>query len=178
MSIQITGSLESLPWSCQVPFGARCFAALTLDVGVAALLGEDGAAGIGRVDVRGRDVARIVDRDRAADGVGDLQPAVQARIEQQDALPIGEFDRRHLGLARDLGNAVQVGAEFAPAPHVRQGLHLGDGHAPRRELPAPFATGLAEPGPLRRRIRLGANPDVVLSERSTFGDNGFPVCQE
>ena len=65
---------------------------------------------------------------------------------------------------------MQVGAEFAPAPHVRQGLHLGDGHAPRRELPAPFATGLAEPGPLRRRIRLGANPDVVLSG---FDVDGF-----
>ena len=23
MSIQITGSLESFPWSCQVPFGVR-----------------------------------------------------------------------------------------------------------------------------------------------------------
>ena len=47
------------------------FAALALDIGVAALGGQDGAAGVRRVHVRRCDVAGIVDRDRAADGVGD-----------------------------------------------------------------------------------------------------------
>jgi len=45
------------------------------------------------MQVHGRDVAGIVDRDRAADGIGDLQPSLQAGIEQEDALPVGELDR-------------------------------------------------------------------------------------
>ena len=138
-------------------------AALAFDHGVAALVGQDGAAGVGRMQMHRRDVARIVDRDRAADRVGDLQPAVEARIEQQDALAVGELDRRHVGLAGDLGNLVQVGAVFLPAPHVRRGLHLRDRDAAGGELSAAVAVGLAEPGPLRRRIRLGAHPDVVLA---------------
>ena len=46
---------------------ARGLAALALDGGVAAVVGQDGAARVGRVDVHRRDVAGIVDRDRAAD---------------------------------------------------------------------------------------------------------------
>ena len=40
------------------------FATLALHIGVAAPLRQDGAAGIGAVDMRGRDVAGRVDRDR------------------------------------------------------------------------------------------------------------------
>jgi hypothetical protein len=115
------------------------------------------------------DVAGIVDGDRAADGVGDLQTAVQSGIEQKNALAIREFDRRHLGLARNLGDAVQIRVEFAPAPHIGQRLHLVGGDAARRELPAAFAARLAEPGSLRRRIRLGADPHVVLGGVSVDG---------
>jgi hypothetical protein len=137
--------------------------ALAFDDGVAALVGEDGAARVRGMQVHGRDVAGIVDRDRAADGVGDLQPAVQARIEEQDALAVGELDRRHVRLAGDLGNLMEIRAVFLPAPHMRRGLHLRDGDAAAGELSASGAVGLAEPGTLGRRICLGAYPDVVLA---------------
>src|SRR5580704_1482989 len=110
-----------------------------------------------------RDVAGVVDRDRAADCVGDLQPAVEPRIEQQDALAVGELDGRNLGLARDLGDTAQIGGKFAPSPQMRQRLYLIGRDSPRRELPAAFSAGVAEPWPLRRRIRLRAYPDVVLA---------------
>ena len=110
-----------------------------------------------------RDVAGIVDRDRATDGVGDLQPSVQARVEQQDALAIGEFDRRNVGLAGDLGNLVEIRAEFLPAPEIGSGLHLAGGDAAGRELSAALAAGLAEPGSLGRRVRLRAHPDIMLA---------------
>ena len=143
MSIQITGSSASLPWSCQVPFGVRIrsprpprsarprhWCSRPCRTG---WCGWRWAS----ADVHRRDVARIVDRDRAADGVGDLQAAVEAGIEQQDALAVGELDRRHVGLAGDLGDAVQVGAVVLPAPHVRQRLHLVGGDAAGGELPRP-----------------------------------------
>ena len=79
-------------------------AALAFDDGVAAFVGQNRAARIRRMQMHRRDVARIVDRDRAADGVGHLQAAVQSGIKKEDALAIGEFDRRHVGFARDLGN--------------------------------------------------------------------------
>src|SRR5450755_813744 len=74
-------------------------ATLALHIGVAALVGQDGAAGVGAVDVGGRDIARIVDRDGATDGVGDLEASAEARIGQQDALAVRELDRRDIGLA-------------------------------------------------------------------------------
>ena len=83
------------------------FAALALDVSVTAFLGENGAAGVGAVDVRRRDIAGRVDRDRAAHGGGDLQAPGKAGIGQQDALAVGEFDRRHVGAARNLVDAVE-----------------------------------------------------------------------
>src|SRR4029077_1925979 len=51
------------------------FAALAFDPRIAAVLGQDGAARIGRMDVHRRHVARIVDRYRAPDGVRDLESA-------------------------------------------------------------------------------------------------------
>src|SRR4029453_7474612 len=137
-------------------------AALALHDRVAAFVRQDGAAGIGGVQMDGCDIAGVVDRDRAADRVGDLQAAVQSGIEQKDALAVRELDRRYLGLVRNLGDAVQIRAEFAPAPHIGERLHLVGGDAARGELPAAFAARLAEPGTLRRRIRLGTDPDVVL----------------
>ena len=83
-------------------------AALALDHRVAPLSDRMVRLALGECRHR-RDVARIVDRDRAADGVGDLQPSVQPGIEQQDALAVGELDRRYVGLAGDLGDLVQVG---------------------------------------------------------------------
>src|SRR5262249_3929371 len=130
-------------------------AALALDDRVAAFVREDGAAGVGRMKMHGRDVAGMVERDRAADGVGDLQPAAPSGVEQENALAIRELDRRYVGLARNLRDAMQIRAELAPAPHIGERLHLGDRDAPRRELPAAFAAGFAEPGTLRRRIGLG-----------------------
>src|SRR5262249_27018132 len=61
------------------------------------------------------------------------------------------------------GDLVQVGAVFLPTPHIRLGLELSDGDAPRRQLARALTTGLAEPWTLRRRIGLGADPDVVLA---------------
>src|SRR6516162_3703733 len=138
-------------------------AALALDDGVAALVGENGAAGVGRVQVHRRYVAGIVDRDRAADSVGDLQPAVEPGVEQEDALAVCELDGGDLCLARDLGDAVQVGGKFPPAPQMRQRLHLIGGNTPGCQLSAALTCGLAEPGALRRRVGLGAHPDIVLA---------------
>src|SRR6476469_3162463 len=82
------------------------FATLALDIGVAAFVGQDGAAGVRAVHVGGGDIARIVDRDRAADRIGHLQAAIEAGIGEQDALPVGECDRRDIGLAGDVRDAV------------------------------------------------------------------------
>src|SRR4029077_19074098 len=82
---------------------------------------------------------------------------------QQDALAIGEFDRRNVGLASDLGNLVEIRAEFLPAPEIGNGLHLAGGDAAGGELSAALAASLAEPGSLRRRVRLRAHPDIMLA---------------
>ena len=143
---------------------AMGLAALALDIGVAALVGQDGAAGVRAVDVGGRDVARIIDRDRATDGVGDLQAAVEAGIGEQDALPVGELDRRDVGLAGNVGDAIEVLAVFLPAPAVGRGLHLVGGDPAARHLAGTrLAAGVGEPGALRRRVHLGADPDVRLA---------------
>ena len=84
-------------------------------------------------------------------------------IEQQDALAVGELDRGHVGLAGDLRNLMQIRAEFLPAPDVGKRLYLAGRDAPRRQLSAAFAAGLAEPGALRRRVRLRAHPDIMLT---------------
>ena len=138
-------------------------AALALDIGVAAVVRQDRAAGVRAVDMRRRDVARIVDRDRAAHGAGHLQPAAEAGIGEQDALPVGELDRRHIGPAGDVGDPVQDRPVVLPAPAMRQRLDLVGGHAPVGHLAgAGVSAGIGEPSPLRRRIHLGADPDVEL----------------
>src|SRR5262245_7411804 len=91
---------------------ARRLATVALGDGVAAFVGQSGAASVRRVQMHGGDVAGIVDRNRAADGVGDLQPAIESWIEQQNALPVGEFNGRYVCLARNLGNAMQVRTEL------------------------------------------------------------------
>ncbi len=77
----------------QDQIAARSLATLALDRGVAAILGQDGAARIGGMDMHRRDIARIVDRDGAADRAGDLQPAAESRIGEQELLALGELDR-------------------------------------------------------------------------------------
>ncbi len=138
-------------------------AALAFDDGVAAFVRQNGSAGIRRMQMDRRDVARIVDRDGAADRVSHLQAPVQSGIKQKDALPVGEFNRGDVGFAGDFGDLLQVTAVFAPLPHMRKGLHLIDGDAAGAELSRTFAAGFAEPRPLRRRIGLGAHPDIVLA---------------
>src|SRR5258707_4747050 len=103
----------------------------------------------------GRDIAGIVDRYCAADGVGDLETPVQSGIEQKDALAVGELDRRDLGLARDLRDAMQIRAELAPAPQIRKRLHLVRSHTARFDLT--FAARIPKPGTLRRLIHLRAD---------------------
>ncbi len=142
---------------------AAAFAALALDIGVAALVGENGAAGVRAVHMSRRDVAVVVNGDGATDRIGDLQPAAEARIGQQNALAVGLLQRLLFGVARDLGDAKEVGTDFAPAPAMRLHLHLVDRDAPLGELTsAGGAARIGEPGTLRRRIRLGANPGIEL----------------
>src|SRR5712675_2379826 len=88
-----------------------------------------GAAGVRAMDVSGRDVARIVDRDRATDRVGDLQASVEARVGEQDALSVSELDGRYVGLGRNACNALKELAVFLPAPAMRLALELVGGHA-------------------------------------------------
>ena len=145
---------------------ARGLAALALDRGVAAIVGQDGAARIGRVDVHRRDVARIVDRHRTADGARHLQASAETRIGEQELLALGELDGRHVRGAGDLGDAVEVGADLLPAPAMRRRLHLRLADAAAGELAGHLDAGVAEPGALRRRVRLGAQPDV---ERTGLG---------
>ena len=111
--------------------------------------------------MRGGDIAGVIDRDRAADGVGHLQAAAEAGIGQQDRLPVSELDRRNVGLRRDAGEAVEIAFVFLPAPVVGGALHLADGDTARSLGARPAWVG--EPGPLRRRIHLGADPDIVLA---------------
>ncbi len=142
---------------------AAAFAALALDIRVAAFVRQDRAARVRAVHMGGRDVAGVVDGDRAADGVGDLQPPAQSGIGQQDALAVGGLQRLHLGVARDLGDLEQKGADLAPAPAMRLHLHLIGGDASLGEVAgAGFTARIREPGPLRRRVRLGADPGVQL----------------
>ena len=140
MSIQITGSSSSLPWSCQVPFGREDDVAA---VGLAALAFDDWCSRPCRtgwcgwrsaMHVRRRDVARIVDRDRAADGVGDLQPAVEARDWSagcSGGRRIRSATRRPCGRSRRCG---EIRAVFLPAPAMGRRLHLVGGDAAAGEL--------------------------------------------
>src|SRR5262249_14508061 len=73
---------------------------------------------------------------------------------------------RDVGGTGDLGDAVEVGADLLPAPTVRRGLHLRLADAAAGELAGRLDAGVAEPGTLRRRVRLGAEPDI---ERTGLG---------
>ena len=115
------------------------------------------------MQMHGRHVAGVVDRDGAADRVGDLQAPVQSGIEQENALPIGELDRGDVGLLCDLGNLREVTAILIPLPHIRRGFHLVYGDAAAGKLAGAFAAGLAEPRSLCRRVGLRADPNVVLA---------------
>src|ERR1043166_9514917 len=68
----------------QDQIAARRLAALALDRRIAAILGEDRAAGVRGVPVHRRDIAEVVDRYRAADRRRHLQPAAEAGIDQQE----------------------------------------------------------------------------------------------
>ncbi len=125
-------------------------AALALDRGVAALRRQDGAAGVGRVAMDRRHVARIVDRDGAADDARHLQPAAQARIGEEELLPVGELYGRHVGGLGDLGDAREIGRDVAPAPQPRHRLHL-----PRRD---PARGERRVPPRCRNRGTTGAAP--------------------
>src|SRR5262249_26986391 len=103
---------------------------------------------------------------RAADRAGHLQPAAESRIGEQELLTLGELDGRDVGRAGDLGDAVEIGADLLPAPAVRRRLHLRLADAAAGDLAGRLDAGVAEPGPLRRRVRLGAQPDV---QRTGFG---------
>ena len=61
-------------------------------------------------------VAGFVDRYGDPDGIGDLKPAAQRRIDQQKLLAVGEFQRR------DIGDAQQIWVNIGPFPQMRRGL--------------------------------------------------------
>jgi hypothetical protein len=71
--------------------------------------------------------------------------------------------RSVVGAAGDLADLAQIRIDFAPAPAVRQHLHLVGGDAALGELARRF-TGVGKPGPLRRRIGLGADPGMQLRD--------------
>src|SRR4029077_11555483 len=71
--------------------------------------------------------------------------------------------RRYVRCARDFRDAVEIGADLLPAPAMRRGLELRAADPAARQLAAGLHAGVAEPGPLRRRVRLGAQPDVEFA---------------
>src|SRR6185437_10746134 len=103
---------------------------------------------IRRMDMHRRDIARIVDRDRAADRRRYLQAAAETGIGEEELLPVGEFDRRHVRFLRDLRDAIEIGRDLFPAPAMRLRLHLIGADTTGRELAADIETSLAEPRPL------------------------------
>jgi len=80
------------------------------------------------MDMRGSEIAGIVDRDSATNRVGDLQTPAEARIGQQDSLPVRRLNRLYFGVARDFRNLEQIGTDLAPAPAMRQHLQMIGGH--------------------------------------------------
>jgi hypothetical protein len=78
---------------------AEGFAALAFHIGVAAVLGKDGAAGICAVDVGRRHVSGRIDRNRASHSVGHLErrppsPRFVNRMLWRSANSIGETSAR------------------------------------------------------------------------------------
>ena len=143
----------------QHEIAARRLAALPLHIGVAAVVGEDGAAGVGAVQMGAGDIAGVVDRHRAADGRGHLQAPAKAGIGEKELLAVGEFHGGHVRLGGDAGDLVEIGGNFAPFPVVRNRLHLPGAHAPLRHLPGGASLRVAEPRALGRRVGLRAQPD-------------------
>jgi hypothetical protein len=107
-----------------------------------------------------RDVAGEVDRHRAADRRGHLEPSAEAGISEEKLLAVGELDRRHVSVARNLRDTVEIRADLAPAPAMRLCLHLIDTNPPPGERPTDIDTAILEPRALRRRVGLSAQPDV------------------
>ena len=137
-------------------------AALALDGRVAAVVGQNGAACVGRMQMRAGEIAGVIDRHGAADARRDLQAPAEAGIGQQELLSIGEFRRRHVGLRRDTRDLVEIWRDFRPLPVMRHGLHLARGDATLGELARLRETGFLEPRLLRGRIRLRAQPDRLM----------------
>jgi hypothetical protein len=128
----------------------------TFDRRVAALVRQDCPAGIGRVDMGRGNIARLVDRHSHPDGVGDAERPGQPRIEEQELLAVGEFQRR------DVGNAVEVGFYFGPAPQPghrlverRRTCRSGTEWNRRGRLVRAMT-----PGPFLRRVGAGSQPDI------------------
>src|ERR1700736_1712914 len=141
---------------------ARGLAALPVDCRVAALVRQNGAAGIRGMDVDRGNVARIVNRHRTAHRAGDLQAPAKPGVGQQKLLAFGEFDRRNIRAARDLGNAIEIRRYLVPPPVMGNGLELGGADPAGGNPPARGEAGIAKPWGLRRGVRLGSQPDVKL----------------
>jgi hypothetical protein len=82
---------------------------------------------------------------------------------QQKLLALGEFDRRNIGAARDLGDAVEIGRDLAPAPAMGNRFELRSADPAGGNLSARADPGFAEPWALRRCVGLRPEPDVELA---------------
>ena len=119
---------------------ARRQTALALYRRVAAILREDGAAGIGRVDVHRRDIARQVDRHRAAYRRRDLKPPAKPGIGQQEIA-----GGRQIRLVTDLESGRRRGRSR------RCGRDRGRSRASASDAAAPLSAACADPARLLRR---------------------------
>ena len=90
-----------------------------------------------------------------------LRPGLVSRMLCRSANSIGETS----ALAGDAGDAVEILAVFLPAPAMQAAVFIWlAATRPRRHLAgARLAAGVGEPGALRRRVHLGAHPDVRLA---------------
>jgi len=79
ISVIVPGAIRG-----QDQIAARGEAALALDRRVAAIVGKDRAAGVWRVHVDRGNIARVVDRHRAADRARDLQPAAEPGLTRRN----------------------------------------------------------------------------------------------
>ena len=141
---------------------ARGAAALALHIGIATLLRQNRAAGVGAVQMGRRHIAGIVNRHCATQRRRRLQASAKAGIGEQELLAIGKLNRRHVRAGRYARDLFQIGRNLGPLPMMGPGLQLRGGHPALRKRAAGRQFRFPEPRTLRRRIGLRAQPDMEM----------------